>query len=143
MTKRSSLPTSSLSSSSSSVVKIVKKNFVDLIFMDAHDTCQLPMTDLNIFDMTQHGDYHENVQIKDDSSFNTYLKMNPTFGELFAVDYSVYTISRKFFRALIPTSYRKHNFPSESAIRAICKGKFLVVSPSFRSTTAKEQICTR
>ena len=64
--------------------------------MDAHDPCQLPMTDLHVYEMVEHGNYHENVKIEDQSSFNTDLKLIPTFGELFAVDYCIYTISRKF-----------------------------------------------
>ena len=39
---------------------------------------------------------------------------------------------------MTPTSYHKHNFPSESAIRAICKGKFLILCPLFLSAAEKK-----
>ena len=73
--------------------------------MDAKDKSQLPTTDLNIFEMTSHGNYHENVLIEDQSSFNIFLKLNTTFGELLAVDFFMYTIARKFSRELVHTSY--------------------------------------
>ena len=111
---------------------------MDIIFVDAKDKSQLPTTDLHIHAMKEHGNYHENYRIVDQTSFNSFVKVNGTFGEFFAKDYYMYTIPRKFSRELTPSSYHKHYFPSESAIQAICKGKFLVVSPTFRTQLEKK-----
>ena len=94
---------------------------VDLIFVDANDRSQLPGNDLNIHDMKEHGNYHENFLMSDAVSFNSFLKMNLTFGELFSKDWYLYTVSRKFSRDVLPTAFHKHNFPSTNAIVAICK----------------------
>ena len=49
---------------------------VDIIFVDANDRSQLPGNDLNIHDMKEHGNYHENFLMSDAVSFNSFLKMN-------------------------------------------------------------------
>lgn len=111
---------------------------MDILFVDAKDKSQLPTTDLHIHAMKEHGNYHENYRIVDQTSFNSFVKVNGKFGEVFAKDYYIYTIPRKFSREVTPSLYHKHYFPSESAIQAICKSKFLVVSPTFRTQLEKK-----
>jgi hypothetical protein len=78
---------------------------VDLIFVDANDRSQLPGNDLNIHDMKERGNYHEIFLMSDAVSFNSFLKMNLTFGELFSKDWYMYTVSRKFSRDVLPTAF--------------------------------------
>ena len=92
-TKYSSSALSSSSSSSSMIaaIKTPKRKpevlTVDLVFVDANDRGQLPGNELNIHDMKEHGNYHENYLMSDAVSFNSFLKLNLTFEELFAKDW--------------------------------------------------------
>ena len=142
MCKRSSLssatPSSSSSSSSSLSVKKIKNTSVHIMFVNATKKFQLPTTDLQVLDMQTHGNYHADVVIRDETSFNSFLKMNCTFGEFFAKDYYFYSLLKKHSREISPTSYHKHNFPSELAIEAIYKGKYIIVSPVCQDPSHKK-----
>jgi hypothetical protein len=142
MCKRSSpSPATSLSSSSSSsssCVKKIKNTSVHIMFVDATKRNQLPTTDLQVLDMQTHGNYHADVVIHDETSFNSFLKMNGTSGEYFAKDYYFYSLLKKHSREISPTSYHKHNFSSKLAIAAIYKGKYLIVSPVCQYSSHKK-----
>lgn len=114
---------------------------VELIFVDAIDRSQLPGNDLNINDMKEHGKYHDNFLMSDAVRFNSVIKMNLTFGKLFAKDWYMYTISRNFSRDVLPTAFHKHNFPFRNAIVAICRGKMLIILPLCRSPEEKKNQC--
>lgn len=81
------------------------------------------------------GNYVANYLSSDQASFESFNKMRNTSGELFIKKYCMYTILKKFSGELSPTSNHKNNFPNKSALKAICKGKYLIFSPICRKAS--------
>jgi hypothetical protein len=77
---------------------------------------------------------------KSEYAFKSLIKTNPIFGEVFSTEgkgYYLYGLKRLYSKILIPTSFHKKNYPGSAARTSICKGKFLIVSPSARNDEEK------
>lgn len=91
--------------------------------------------------MQTHGNYHANVVISDQTSFNIFLRMNGNFSEYFAKEHYMYSITKRYSRELSPTSYHKRNFLSELAIAAIYKEKiFSFVIAAMANSLGKSRL---
>lgn len=95
--KRAKLHSNSFASSVSSLsvaASKVKKTCrtVTVICVDSRGKSQLPTTHLNNDTMMNDGNYYCDVKFEamDASSFSSFLKLNVTFGELYAKDYYLY-----------------------------------------------------
>ena len=126
---------SSSSSSSSTSLLVGKSRTVNVICVDSRARNQLPSTYLNDDAMKKDGNYYSDVEFElmDELSFNNFLKLNVTFGEMFTKNYYMYSLPRPHSKDLSPMPYHKHNYPNVSAREAICRGRLLVVSPVARS----------
>jgi hypothetical protein len=120
-------------------LKRLRNTTVDFIFKDASDqNDKMPLDTMDVDKMKMNGTYFDGQKFTDGKSFVSFIKSNRVFGSELARDYYLYTISRPFSAKLKPSGYHMRNFPAQNSMVAICKSKFLVISPYPKSKVEKK-----
>jgi hypothetical protein len=128
------------STSASSVVRPMKHRTVTILYIDVHDTTQLPTSPIHVHDMKDLRNYVENVPFAEmtENKFASMIKLNGTFGESFANNgYFIYCLKKLYCKTLYPSAFHSDNYPNSDARIALCKSKYIIVSPSCRDESER------
>ena len=118
----------------------MKDRTVTILYMDVHDTNQLPTSPIHVHDMMDVRNYVENVPFAEmtEYEFCRMIKLNATFGESFANNgFYLYCLKKLYSRTLIPSTFYSDNYPNLNARIALCKTKYMIVSPGYRDESEK------
>jgi hypothetical protein len=126
------------SGSASSSAKSPKILPVTVLYVDVRQPSQLPFSPIHIDEMVRMGNFVLEIDFADMSkyAFKSLIKIGKVFSTA-GKGYYLYGLKKLYTKILIPTSFHKKNYPGSAARTSICKGKFLIVSPSARNDEEK------
>jgi hypothetical protein len=126
------------SGSASSSAKSPKILPVTVLHVDVRQPSQLPFSPIHIDEMVRMGNFVLDIDFADMSkyAFKSLIKIGKVFSTA-GKGYYLYGLKKLYTKILIPTSFHKKYYPGSAARTSICKGKFLIVSPSARNDEEK------